>query len=297
MNVEQRLKVLEEEFKILKNEVKTILLDLREQYLNIQNPFNYNMTPNGSTTAMGANPEQQDEIKEVGKAKLNNIFNTGKNNKASENKQVTENTLVKEELAALSEPEFSNFSNYKPMFSPEIEISLPGLNSGNALLEPQGFGGENCTPGSRHGSSEMEWNDAEFEDESVSKVTGEHRKGIRNKKDKDKDAALPIASGRFDLVIIAGLTQWVDQAAAKLGKERAEALVEMSCTMGRIPENLKDVLIKMARLSRHESNGQTSTAADYLALLAQLENLLGGSEIQDKALLSILSMMKGTGNG
>jgi hypothetical protein len=34
------------------------------------------------------------------------------------------------------------------------------------------------------------------------------------------------------------------------------------------------------------------TASDYLAILAQLENLLGKSEIQDNALLSLISMMK-----
>jgi hypothetical protein len=40
MDVNQRLKVLEDEIKVLKAEVKSVLLDIREQYLNNQNPFN-----------------------------------------------------------------------------------------------------------------------------------------------------------------------------------------------------------------------------------------------------------------
>jgi len=40
MDVNQRLKVLEDETKVLKAEVKSVLLDIREQYLNNQNPFN-----------------------------------------------------------------------------------------------------------------------------------------------------------------------------------------------------------------------------------------------------------------
>ena len=102
------------------------------------------------------------------------------------------------------------------------------------------------------------------------------------------------ASGKvkYDLMVVAGLTQWIDLSTARLGKERAEALVEMSYTMGRLPENLKDVLIKMVRITKNESNGHNVTASDYLAILAQLENLLGKSEIQDNALLSLISMMK-----
>jgi hypothetical protein len=53
----------------------------------------------------------------------------------------------------------------------------------------------------------------------------------------------------------------------------------------------------MIHVSHHESQGQSITASDYLALLAQLENLLADSKQQDKALLSILSMMKDSKDG
>jgi len=48
MDVNQRVKVLEDEMKILKAEMKSVLLDIREQYLNNQNPF----------TGPGQTPEQ-----------------------------------------------------------------------------------------------------------------------------------------------------------------------------------------------------------------------------------------------
>ncbi len=48
MDVNQRLKVLEDEVKVLKTELKAVLLDIREQYLNNQNPF----------TNSGDSPEQ-----------------------------------------------------------------------------------------------------------------------------------------------------------------------------------------------------------------------------------------------
>ncbi len=60
MDVNQRLKVLEDEVKVLKTELKAVLLDIREQYLNNQNPFsNFDETPeqgrhNGNHDVMDA---------------------------------------------------------------------------------------------------------------------------------------------------------------------------------------------------------------------------------------------------
>jgi hypothetical protein len=95
-----------------------------------------------------------------------------------------------------------------------------------------------------------------------------------------------------DLIEIAGLIQWTDQATIKFGKERTENLLEISFAGGRLPENLKDILIRMTRLSSHDSlNRESIVASDYLEVLAQLDNLLTGSEQQNNALLSILSSM------
>ena len=135
-------------------------------------------------------------------------------------------------------------------------------------------------------------------DESEEEDILANTKPMTPKNGKKKSQNTLMSGTRADLVVIAGLTQWVDQASAKLGKDRTEALVEMSTAMGRIPENIKDVLIRMVRISRYESTStQSPTATDYLATLAQLESLMGGEQIQDNALLSILSMMKESNRG
>ena len=87
------------------------------------------------------------------------------------------------------------------------------------------------------------------------------------------------------------------KTTAKLGKQRTEALIEMASASGRLSFDLKEALIRIARLSHHESNGQLPAAGDYLSLLAQLDNLLGGAKQQENALLSILSMMKENNSG
>jgi len=39
MELQERVVKLEDEVKVLKNEVQTVLLDIRESYLNRENPF------------------------------------------------------------------------------------------------------------------------------------------------------------------------------------------------------------------------------------------------------------------
>ena len=104
-------------------------------------------------------------------------------------------------------------------------------------------------------------------------------------------------SGTIDLMVIAGLTQWADQTTAVLGKGRAEALVDITHALHRLPDEVKDVLIKVIRLSPHENtNGNVISTKDYLIVLTKLNNLLASGHRED-ALLPILSVMTGSFDG
>jgi hypothetical protein len=309
MNEEQRIKLLEEELKILKNEVKTILLDIREQYLNIQNPFNFSMVPN--TGIPPAGPGEKDKEPEVPP----DIFDLGKDgNQPSSN-------------AGLEDP---GLSFGKPFA--DLDASKPGLPGPGGPtdsipeLGPSAGSGPSTDfqPGPSAGSPQEDAVEAEEEpapkpknnrgkkknvipveleaepeiDEAIDEEKEDQLKTGSPRNGKKKGGTATLAGSRADLVVIAGLTQWVDQACQKLGKDRTEALVEMSSAMGRIPTNIKDVLIRMVHISRYESTSkQSPTATDYLATLAQLESLMGGSEEHDSALLSMLSVMKESRRG
>jgi len=93
---------------------------------------------------------------------------------------------------------------------------------------------------------------------------------------------------KVDLITIASLSHWADQATARIGKERVEALVEVSHTMGRLPPGLSETLTKLVRFSQAKPSNWQVTAKDYLAVLVQLENLLGQSTQPETALLSFL---------
>jgi hypothetical protein len=297
MNDEQRIRVLEEELKVLKNEVKAVLLDLREQYLNIQNPFNASMAPNtGFNVGISTGPQAEKPAPRSPVKKAQEEIQEEVEEEEEEQVMLGAGSDNEEEGPGNAPLDFAN--------SPEI----PGLNNGNGGFAmapglPSGdpFIGAGAGPGpapsmvSSHGSAvglaQAENADGEDDEEDIPPAVVPPSKGANRKKEQSPSGG----KTKYDLMVVAGLTQWIDQSTARLGKERAEALVEMSYTMGRLPENLKDALIKMVRITKNESNGHNVTASDYLAILAQLENLLGKSEIQDNALLSLISMMKETG--
>lgn len=96
--------------------------------------------------------------------------------------------------------------------------------------------------------------------------------------------------GKIDLITIVGLTQWVNRATSRLGKTKAEALIEVYHTTGRLTPGIREVLIKLARLSDTEKSGNGQLdSRDYLSILTELDNLVNGGGKFEAALLSILS--------
>jgi hypothetical protein len=285
MKDEQRIKALEDEIKVLKNEVKSVLLDVREQYLNIQNPFNMNAIPSAGGLAVGPNPEIQEQRAQQLVQPISTDFGGNAEETLSEPEpRRAEHVPAKEARTAAREERGDNYNSEE--FN-DMPVSMP---AGGNMSMP---GGNETGPGSQEVFSSL-WqkrnaDGAEYDNQSSP--------GFSACKVEKKKIEGPNVKSEIDLVVIAGLTQWIDQATAKLGKERTEILIEMSFTMGHLPENLKDALVKMARISRNDSADKMATASDYLAILAQLENLLAGSQLRDNALLSILSMIKDTKNG
>jgi len=246
---EKRITAIEEELKVLKNEIKAVLLDIREHYLSVQSPF--------AQSVRVINEDDSDDEDVIG------ISNNGSKN---------ESKVAKEKQPLIG----SNNTSPGKSCAKEMGSDSDGSTLLNTIL-----------PGI-DADSDMEFADYEEDIEPKSSRVS-HKKKAELKYSRSNE--------KVDLVIIAALTQWVEQATAMLGKERVEALVEVSCTMRHFPAEIKDVLIKLIRLSHFDNdNGKTTSAKDYLAILAQLDSLLG-SEHQDEALLSILSMIPESKNG
>lgn len=223
MKVEPRIAALEEELKVLKNEIHSILLDIREHYMSAQNPFS-------------------------GFNKINVRDIDG-------------------DFVSVESPKHDRPKDEQRVASPAGDEKAPSAKE----------------PVTKSHRREREAEPmAELPDESIRPTEPIRRR--------NHQADQSSNGGNVDLVVIAALTQWADQATAMLGKDRAEALVEIAHAMRRFPVEVKDVLIKLIRLSPHQStNDKIITTKEYLGVLAQLNNLLASGHSED-ALLSILSM-------
>jgi hypothetical protein len=248
MNMDQNEKVandkiskLENEIKVLKNEVQAVLLDLRESYLNVQNPFNSSASPvavqpiviNQQAPAQESKPESG--FKESPKPE-----SRAKENPKAESLKMDQDSQVE---------------------------GLPVPESRARTVRTELRASPN--PTSKHS-----------EEESRPPVLAESA-FKRN--------------GRLDLVTVAGLTGWVEESTKKLGRERTEAVLDISEVMGYVTSDLKPVILKLIALAPQAPAGIPPRTRDYIDSLIQINSLLGKDNREETALL-LLSLVSGDKN-
>lgn len=254
MDIKDKVTQLEDEIKVLKNEVQAVLLDIRENYLNRENPFN----PDASVPVIHqvtAAVTGQESF--AVPAQLPRSV-PGEDRKDGEPKEEQPSTEM--------EPENSLEQSYESELGgddSELNNNEPELENNQKLAASEEIA---------HKEVKGVWRS---EKEPLAQL-----KARRNKN----------ASGeKIDLTTIAGLTQWVGDSVKKLGRERTEAILDISEMVGHVPPDLKKILVRFINRTPDESDGNPTTR-DYIATLIQLESLLGmNSKSDELALLSILS--------
>jgi hypothetical protein len=252
---------LENEIKVLKNEVQAVLLDLRESYLNMENPFNSSSKPAATQSIV-----------------------------------ITERAPVKEIPA--EKPSREN-RNLEPFRAEKSQAN------GNKRLEDGDSEKQLFTKQSKREWFDSEESEYESEKENNTKNTSlmEHTQQNIGREKIERTAnpgvqpeAAPQAGPRkyvkLDLVTMAGLTGWVEQSAKKIGRERTEAVLEISETMGYVSPELKLILVKLIALAHSNATEIKGGTRDYMDSLIKLNSLLGNDNREETALL-LLSLVAG----
>jgi hypothetical protein len=276
-DLNHRVTELENEIKVIKNEVKAILLDVREQYLNTENPFII-----GGAGAQGGqfsavincqtdSPESKPNSPADTESKEDNNSNSAKDQ--SEEEIISENE--KDKKARKS--------------------TLPSLSMGSDS-------GEGKTPHGNKTGNKMKTAFGKFLSGDNDSDTGLSGEGQFGKDSWNKKQAAAKSgkgnNGNINLLTIAALSRWVDESTEKIGKERAEVMVEACHLVGHISNEFKDLLIRLVRLSQADEpkKGRINTQ-DYLGVIARLDGLLGYNNGSESSLLSILTDNKESHNG
>ena len=294
-DIQHRVTDVENEIKVLKNEIKAVLLDIREQYLNAENPF----ALAGQAGAGGPGPT----INITQGPTAPQAVATGQS-PATKSAVLEQESHSAEETVAETDLEEDGTK----------EATGAGEASSSPRLEPTAEEEDSATTGRRgkkKGSRDAPslpslGPSTEEEEESLPtsaerdrKVAGGLLPGLgpleqEADRGKGKQATqYPRGRGNGDgitLLTIAGLSKWVDESTEKIGKERTEVMVEACHMVGHLSPELKDLLVKLVRLAQaDETKRGKITTRDYLGVIAQLDNLLGYGNESEAALLSILA--------
>ena len=218
-NDDKKVAQLENEVRVLKNEVQAVLLDLRERCLDTENPFN-EPVPSATTT-------QQ---------------------------------IVIERQSPMAAAPASERST-----SPTADKEVKGNGQESSVAMDKNEAPSQTAPEEVKRSSQPEW------DSSYITPSRNHR-----------------SDQGIDLVVIGGLARWAVESVTRLGRQRAETILDIAAIMGYLSMDLKQIMVKLVNA---EVNGQTDAAAarEYLDSLIKLTTLLGKNNETETALLSILS--------
>ena len=295
-DIQHRVTDVENEVKVLKNEIKAILLDVREQYLNAENPF----ALAGQAVAGGA-------------PTINITQGAAAPQAAAPVGALATESPVLEQVSHSAEEAVPE-TDLTPEPEERKQATAAGDVSSSPGLEPTAEEEDSATGrrrGKKKGSSDAPslpslGPSTEEEEESLPTSAERDRKGARGllpglgpleqeaDRGKGKQASqYPRGRGNGDhitLLTIAGLSKWVDESTDKIGKERTEVMVEACHMVGHLSLELKDLLVKLVRLAQaDETKRGKITTRDYLGVIAQLDNLLGYGSESEAALLSILA--------
>ncbi len=209
MELNQTVSALQEEIKLLKGEIKTVLKDIRTAVLTNDNPF---------VLGAGATPPA---------------------------------------------PDIGRPQEEAPLADGESELATgPDLDASPLLA------GEQSIPRTAGGP------------------TGAPHVGVSpgpeptplHKKDREEPGGPPEL--RWNLLTIAGLMTWAEEAVGTLGRHRFEIVLELACLAELISSEVRDVLVRIAQLApAKEVAHQPMNVIEGLVVLHELEAILQGDRI------------------
>lgn len=269
MDVSNRVTQLEDEIKVLKNEMLAVLLDVKENLLTRENPFNQQRahdSPQIIAFSQQAAPAPEPADQPAAPAQ----------------------EPVSEAAAAATvskdEPEYEE-SYTAEDFDSEDE----GLFESPRRFEEKVYPAK---------APEMARNDS-ADDSWVDELVKSWRplEAGEPKGKAEAHATEPITgtcdnlNSNISLATLSGLAAWVTENSRALGAERVQTIFDISEMMGDIPSELKLTLEKLIPHNSAEAqvDSEQIPAQSYLSALKKLATLLGKENVNDFVVMHMVS--------
>ena len=259
METSDKITQLENEIKVLKNEVQAVLLDIRENVLNAENPF----------TAQRPNVTSQV------------VIDHQVRNQAPQPESAPKITPVP-----------------APASAPAPVLPVQEQKPVNVVPANEKMDNEIPEPSVKsNGRKPVEISETEHKKngkktpEKVPETTIEDLKQMEQFDTEPPRFELGVSQshqGQPNLVAYAGLASWVEDSTRRLGKERTQALLDIAASAGLLPPDVKEILNRLTTIKSTE-HSYKPTARDYFDSLVKIAALFGNNSDYNAALLLVLA--------
>jgi hypothetical protein len=301
----QRIDKVEGEVKLLNNEVKSVLLDIREHVLTYyQNPFS------NIDSLSKRRPKRSDESIEL-MERLEDLEDREEERREKEspapNQELPSSTPTSP-TAPLPQENVGGMGGSMPpggmvggQQTPLPSYQGPAQRQA-PIQEPAGGGAGYQEPPS---DSMLPTSNAEHYD-GIRRVAGKptysrEREGNGYREgtpipEQELLSSTPSPSKldqeeqeeKIEIATIAGLAKWVRISVRKIGREKVEGVLEIYEMAGHLSPNIKEILLKLIHLSDEDGPGGKVSMNDCVTTLIQLDAILGQEQKGNTALLSML---------
>jgi hypothetical protein len=256
---------LENEIKVLKNEVQAVLLDIRENVLNAENPFTAQKPV--VTSQVVIDRQVQAPAPAPAPVSESKVAPAPTAAAAPAPAPVPVQPVQEEKPAKSVKAKETNTQDYN---EPEHN------HNGNGRKPADMFEMEHNHNG--NGRKPQEYNREDYRQPDQAETDLPRFEICQGRQDRRQP----------DLVAYASLACWVEDSTRRLGKERTQALLEISEVAGFLPADVKEILARLTNIKSTE-HSYKPTARDYFDSLVKLSAVFGNNNDYNAALLLVLA--------
>ncbi len=293
---------MDEEFKLLKNEIKQVLLEIQEHVLNVQNPFSgagaFGFSPAAAVAEYQAQaapppPPQQPQAGGggIGGITIDASGAGGSGHGGAGGAGVSPSRG--HEQASQREPPSPRAEERRddrPSEAEDYQDAREDDYEERVSERPRSRRARRPAPSPRRGGRGAERPEYDEEDERPRAARHDYEP------DDDDEADEPEAPARdsersdrkMDLITLAGIAHWTDKLVRRVGREQTQHLLEVVARTGRISDRTKEVILALVPVFERRESQSALTPKQIIVMLAQLDGLMGTGVRADARLLPFL---------
>lgn len=266
---EGRIKAVEGELGLLKNQIQQTLLDIREHVLELTNPFGSGGRPArdwGSRVAPAASPQPAQTV-----------------------------TVMAPPAPPMPPPMEQIVETFEPPTPPEPEPEPepePVAQAGSGFESFDALFDAPAAPGLENPAGAAPQN--MWDEPPAFAEAPEPRRGASLPKDHHEPPApqgateTPMDKGsKIDLITLTSMVKWVDQTTRRIGKERVMVILDIYEMAGRINPTTKQLVQRLCALADGSSE-QSIPLRDVVGAMLQIDGLLDAKQPDERRLLGLL---------